>query len=561
MLAALSIRDVVLIEKLDLAFDAGLCVLTGETGAGKSILLDALSLTLGCRAETRLLRPGSDKASVTASFELSPAHPIFPQLAELGLDVDADDGELVLRRTLTDEGRSRAYVNDQPISVGLLRGLADGLLEIQGQFEQRGLLDSASHLEHLDAFAGLAEQAASVAAAWADWRKAEEALEAARARLQEARRDEAFLRHACEELAALAPQPGEIGELDEKRQLLRNRDRLLEAMNSALAQLSDEGADSGVVPGLGRSIKVLEGAAARIGGALDETLAALERAESEVAEAVAMLQGLLADMDQEATSLEAVEERYFALQELARKHGCEVEALPALSEDLAARLASLDSGADGLRKLEAASEAARTDYAGQAEALAKKRKSAAARLDKAVTAELKPLKLERARFVTKIERLGEAAWGARGIDRVAFEVSTNPGQAAGPIGKIASGGELARFLLALKVVLSKGDRGRTLVFDEVDSGVGGATADAVGERLARLAEGRQVLVVTHSPQVAARAAHHWQVSKTSRRDSSKTEVRRLAFDDRTEEIARMLSGAKITAEARAAAAKLMAPQR
>jgi len=561
MLAALSIRDVVLIEKLDLAFDAGLCVLTGETGAGKSILLDALSLTLGCRAETRLLRPGSDKASVTASFELSPAHPIFPQLAELGLDVDADDGELVLRRTLTDEGRSRAYVNDQPISVGLLRGLADGLLEIQGQFEQRGLLDSASHLEHLDAFAGLAEQAASVAAAWADWRKAEEALEAARARLQEARRDEAFLRHACEELVALAPQPGEIGELDEKRQLLRNRDRLLEAMNSALAQLSDEGADSGVVPGLGRSIKVLEGAAARIGGALDETLAALERAESEVAEAVAMLQGLLADMDQEATSLEAVEERYFALQELARKHGCEVEALPALSEDLAARLASLDSGADGLRKLEAASEAARTDYAGQAEALAKKRKSAAARLDKAVTAELKPLKLERARFVTKIERLGEAAWGARGIDRVAFEVSTNPGQAAGPIGKIASGGELARFLLALKVVLSKGDRGRTLVFDEVDSGVGGATADAVGERLARLAEGRQVLVVTHSPQVAARAAHHWQVSKTSRRDSSKTEVRRLAFDDRTEEIARMLSGAKITAEARAAAAKLMAPQR
>ncbi|HMB78181.1 MAG TPA: DNA repair protein RecN, partial [Kiloniellaceae bacterium] len=560
MLAALSIRDVVLIEKLDLAFDAGLCVLTGETGAGKSILLDALSLTLGCRAETRLLRPGSDKASVTASFELSPAHPIFPQLAELGLDVDADDGELVLRRTLTDEGRSRAYVNDQPISVGLLRGLADGLLEIQGQFEQRGLLDSASHLEHLDAFAGLAEQAASVAAAWADWRKAEEALEAARARLQEARRDEAFLRHACEELVALAPQPGEIGELDEKRQLLRNRDRLLEAMNSALAQLSDEGADSGVVPGLGRSIKVLEGAAARIGGALDETLAALERAESEVAEAVAMLQGLLADMDQEATSLEAVEERYFALQELARKHGCEVEALPALSEDLAARLASLDSGADGLRKLEAASEAARTDYAGQAEALAKKRKSAAARLDKAVTAELKPLKLERARFVTKIERLGEAAWGARGIDRVAFEVSTNPGQAAGPIGKIASGGELARFLLALKVVLSKGDRGRTLVFDEVDSGVGGATADAVGERLARLAEGRQVLVVTHSPQVAARAAHHWQVSKTSRRDSSKTEVRRLAFDDRTEEIARMLSGAKITAEARAAAAKLMAPQ-
>jgi len=558
MLAALSIRDVVLIDKLDLGFDEGLCVLTGETGAGKSILLDALSLTLGCRAELRLLRPNCSKASVTASFEVPPTHPAFAQLEDLGIDLEGSEGTLVLRRVLAADGRSRAFVNDQPISVGLLRGLADGLIEVQGQFEQRGLLDSASHLGHLDGFAGLEAAAATVAANWDHWRAAAAALEEAGVRLREARRDEAFLRHAMEELTALDPQTGEESALAEKRRLLRNREKVLDSLGEVLGQLTGDDPGDGVEPALGRAIKTLNATATLAGEALDGSLAALERAEAEVAEAVSALQGFMADMDQDDVTLDSVEERYFALNDLARKHGCSVDDLPRLGAKFAARLDALDHGAEDLQRLEADCQRAKAAFIERAEALSKKRKTSAAKLDKAVTRELKPLKLERASFHTRLERQDEQAWGPGGLDRVAFEVATNPGLPAGPIGKIASGGELARFLLALKVVLAERGQGQTLVFDEVDSGIGGATADAVGERLARLAEERQVLVVTHSPQVAARAAHHWQVQKTNRRDTTKTEVRRLSQNDRTEEIARMLSGAQVTEEARAAAAKLMA---
>jgi DNA repair protein RecN (Recombination protein N) len=561
MLAALSIRDVVLIEKLDLGFDDGLCVLTGETGAGKSILLDALSLTLGCRAELRLLRPNCSKAIVTATFKLPQDHPVFAQLEDLGIDLEGSEGMLVLRRVLAADGRSRAFVNDQPISVSLLRGLADRLIEVQGQFEQRGLLESASHLGHLDGFAGLKSAAAAVAANWDRWRAADVALEEARARLSEARRDEAFLRHALEELTALDPQEGEESDLAEKRRLLRNRDKVFSSLGEVLEQLTGHGPGDGVEPALGRAIKSLSTATTLAGAALEGGLAALERAEAEVTEAVSALQGFIADMERGDVTLEMVEERYFALNDLARKHGCGVDDLPRLSADFAERLDSLEHGVEDLHRLEDDCRRAKSAFVDTAGALSKNRKASATRLDKAVTRELKPLKLERASFHTRLERQDEQAWGPGGLDRVAFEVATNPGLPAGPIGKIASGGELARFLLALKVVLAEGGEGQTLVFDEVDSGVGGATADAVGERLARLAEERQVLVVTHSPQVAARAAHHWQVQKINRRNTTKTEVRRLDQNDRTEEIARMLSGAEVTEEARAAAAKLMAAPR
>ena len=559
MLSSLSIRDIVLIDRLDLTFADGLCVLTGETGAGKSILLDALGLALGARADQQLLRPGAEQASVAAAFEVSAGHPAHGLLAEQG--IAAEDGQIVLRRVLGRDGRGRAFVNDQPVSVGLLRGLGDSLVEVQGQFDQRGLLDGAQHRVLLDGFARLEEPVARVGTLWRAWRDGLDALDKSRRAVEQARADEDFLRHGLAELDSLAPRPGEEAALAEQRGLLMHREKLAEAMNQTLAELtgSGGGADGGGVErALATARRLIERTADKAAGRLDPVLAALGRAAAETEEALAQINALFADLEPDGGDLARIEDRYFALKEMARKHGCTADELPLLRDALAERLQSIDGGSARLAELQRQAEAARRAYLEAAEALSRARSKAAGALAKAVNAELPPLKMEKARFHVRVEPQAEQRWGANGLDRVAFEVATNPGAEPGPLGRIASGGELSRFLLALKVVLAAVGPATSLVFDEVDSAIGGATAHAVGERLERLARDRQVLVVTHSPQVAARGAHHWRVLKeSSGKDRVATRVGRLSAAERREELARMLSGAVVTDEARAAADRLI----
>lgn len=553
MLASLSIRDVVLIDRLDIAFAPGLGVLTGETGAGKSILLDSLGLVLGARADSGLVRRGAKQLSVTAAFELGPDHAARALLAEQGLEGEADD-PLMLRRVVGSDGRSRAFINDQPVSVGLLRQLGERLVEIHGQFESHSLLDAATHRGVLDAFGALAEPAAAVAEAWRGWRDAAAARQRAEERLAQARRDEELLRHSLGELEALDPQPGEEEALAEKRQALMHGERLAEALNEAFGLLTRNGA---VEDALQSARRALERVADKADGAFDTIIEALDRAAVEAAEAVGMVERASSEIDLDPASLEKVEERLFALRAAARKHGVEVDALPALRQELWEQIQALDAGADDIARLAAAEEEARRAYTEAARGLGRARKEAAARLDAAVAAELPPLKLDKARFETVLEPLPEEQWGPAGCDRVAFRVATNPGAAPGPLNKIASGGELARFMLALKVVLARIGAAPTIVFDEVDAGIGGAVAAAVGERLARLAADMQVLVVTHSPQVAARGDHHWRVSKAEADGAVVTRVEPLESGERREEIARMLAGASVTDEARAAAKSLL----
>jgi DNA repair protein RecN (Recombination protein N) len=550
MLLGLAIRDIVLIDRLDLAFAPGLSVLTGETGAGKSILLDALGLALGARADAGLLRRGAAQASVTAEFDLPPRHPAAALLAEQGLEVE---GNLLLRRQIGADGRSRAFINDQPVGVGLLRQIGDGLVEIVGQFEQHGLLDPATHGEMLDAHGG--HDTASTAAAWRAWQEASAARAAAEAEIEAARRDEAYLRHAAEELAAIKPEPGEEAGLAEQRSLMMHRAKLGEALEAALEDL---GGQRGGETLLNQARRRLDRISDKAGGRLDPAVAALDRAQAELTEAVEQLNRLARDLDADPRRLEKLEERLFALRDLARKHNVAVDDLAALAERFDAQLARLDDRSGALAGLGKAEALARQAYIDAAERLSAARRKTATKLDKAVLAELAPLKLEKAGFATRLERLAEPQWGPRGQDRMAFEVATNPGAAPGPIGRIASGGELARFLLALKVVLAASGSAPTMVFDEVDSGIGGATAAAVGERLARLSRSRQLLVVTHSPQVAAQATHHWRVEKSRGKAGNLTGVVALDGPARREEIARMLSGATVSDEARAAADRLIA---
>jgi DNA repair protein RecN (Recombination protein N) len=556
MLVSLSIRDFVLIEKLDLTFaresESGLGALTGETGAGKSILIDALGLALGARADTASVRRGSSQASVAAAFDLPKNHPAHAILSEQGLD---DDDVLTLRRTVGSDGRGRAFVNDQPASVALLRRLGDTLVEIQGQMEQHGLLDMATHRAALDAFAGLDKQASAVRAAWQGWRAAEQARLDAEQAAAAARRDEDFLRHAVKELEALAPKPDDEETLATERQLLRAGTALGEAVAQALGELEQ---GKGAVSALSAAHRLIERNADKAAGRLDASLAALDRALSEATEAQAQLETARDALEFDPNRLEKIEERLFALRAAARKHSVSVAELAALAEKMTAQLAALDDGEAGLKKLAAAAKAARATYVTAAEAQAAARRKGAAKLDKAVAAELGPLKLEKAKFVTELMPLAEADWSENGTDRVQFTVATNPGTPPAPIAKIASGGELSRFLLALKVCLAKVGDAPTIVFDEVDSGIGGATAAAVGVRLKRLAREVQVLVVTHSPQVAAVADRHWLIRKTTTRNAASTDVLALDAKGRREEIARMLSGAEVTAEARAAADRLLA---
>jgi DNA repair protein RecN (Recombination protein N) len=553
MLLGLTIRDVVLIDRLDLAFRPGLCVLTGETGAGKSILLDALGLALGRRAEAGLVREGAGEAAVTAEFAVGRNHPAHAILGEAGFGGDTET--IVLRRLLRSDGRSRAFVNDEPASVGLLRQLGDSLVEIQGQFEQRGLLDPANHRRILDAFAEHSAGAALLAQAWQNWRTARTREEEAARRVAAAREEEDLLRHHLAELDVLMPQPGEEDQLAARRALLQNAERLAETLAEAVGEL--DGA-SGAQAALARATRRLERARERAQGLLDEALAAAERAANETAEALAVLEAAARSLELDPRELETVEERLFALRAAARKHQVAVADLPALRDALAARIAGIEAGAEDAEKLARATAAARVDYVAAAERISRRRTEAADRLDAGVAAELKPLRLDKARFRTVLTPLAEPEWGEHGCERVHFEIATIPGAPFGPLARIASGGELSRFMLALKLVLAGTSSVPTLIFDEVDSGIGGAVAAAVGERLQRLGTSLQVLVVTHSPQVAARGAYHWRVAKRLSERQTVTRVEELDPDTRQEEIARMLSGRIVTAEARAAAASLIA---
>ena len=555
MLRSLAIRDVVLIHRLQLEFTPGLCALTGETGAGKSILLDSLGLALGNRADSGLLRPGAEQAKVAASFDISESHPVRAVLDEH--DVEIADDQLVMRRVLSKDGRSRAYVNDQPVSVTLLRRLADNLVEIQGQFEQRGLLNQANHRDLLDAYAGLQDRGRQVAQRYEAWRQALEAYQSAQAELEQARQDEAYLRHEVDELDQLQPQAGEEQQLAEQRNRLMNAEKLVDAFNAAEAELTGGESARGAEDSLASARRALERIAEQAGEDIQGVLEALDRAMSETEDALARLRSLSSEIELDSGRQQEIEERYFALKDLARKHGCEVDALPEVHERLQTRLNAIDSGGQHLQDLADKAEQARQAFHEEAKALSEARAEAAGRLDAAINAELPPLKLEKATFKTRLQPLNENDWGPNGIERVSFEVATNPGANPGPLNKIASGGELSRFLLALKVVLAQVSPERSLVFDEVDSGIGGAAAAAVGDRLARLSQGRQLLVVTHSPQVAARADHHFRVAKASDGEATVTDVSQLSEDQRREEIARMLSGTHVTDEARAAAAKLM----
>lgn len=557
MLTALSIANIVLIERLDLEFDSGLGVLTGETGAGKSILLDSLGLALGMRADTGLVRQGADRAQVTASFAPpAPGTPLAVLLADN--DIALEPGEpLLVRRTLRADGGSRAFLGDQPCSAALLREVGGYLVEIHGQHDDRGLLAPAGHRALLDAYARA--DTGAVAAAHRAWRAAEDKLAAARAALDEAERDREWLDHCVAELQALAPRPGEETELAEARASMQKGERIAGDLATILEAF--DGSDGG--PAL------LRGAARRLDRLagdhplLAEALANLDRAIIDADEAEAKLHEAARAMEYDPDRLEAAETRLFELRALARKHGVQPDELPRLTLDLAARLDAIEGGGAGLAKLEAAVRDTAAAYTHAATALSNQRTKAAARRDAAVAGELVPLKLDAARFQTLVEPLPAERWGPDGIDRVEFLISTNPGAPFAPLAKIASGGELSRFILALKVALAEEGGADTIIFDEIDRGVGGAVASAIGERLARLAKGtaggagKQLLAVTHSPQVAAKGAAHFLIAKSSEGTVTRTGVRALDDAGRREEIARMLSGAEVTEEARAQAERLL----
>ena len=559
MLTALSIRDVVLIERLDLQFADGLTALTGETGAGKSILLDSLGLALGARADAGLVRTGAAQASVTALFAPPPAHPALTVLNDQGI---ALDDELVLRRVLARDGRSRASINDQPVGVALLRRIGALLVEIQGQGEQMGLADPVNHPPLLDGFGVEPGIAASVPKSWAALRGAAAARDAAQSAIAEAQREEDWLRHTVDELDQLAPQEHEELRLAEQRQQLQQNERRAEAIVAALAEIAPRDRRSpgpaAALRAASRSLaKLIPPGHAEADAPTGPALAALERAEEALAEAETLMSRLATEANSDPRALEQAEERLFALRAAARKHGVAVAELPTFTDALRARLSALDTGAAELATLEHAADAARAAYADAASRLSKARSAAARRLERAVLAELAPLRLDKARFVVEVVPLEESRWGASGADQIRFLIATNPGQSPGALDKVASGGELSRLMLALKVVLAAGGSTSTLIFDEVDSGVGGATAAAVGERLARVAETVQVLVVTHSPQVAARAAAHLRVAKQAQRGRMETRVVALDPAARREEIARMLAGETVTDAARAAAGSLL----
>jgi DNA repair protein RecN (Recombination protein N) len=554
MLARLSIRDIVLIDRLDIDFGTGLAALTGETGAGKSILLDAFALALGARGESGLVREGAEQGQVIAAFELAKGHPARRLLADNDLIADpAAEDELIVRRVQFADGRTRAFINDQPVSVQVLRALGAALVEIHGQHDDRAFVDAATHRALLDAFGGLEEAAAEVRSLWDERRAREAAVASHRAEVERARREAEWLRHAVDELGRLAPQGGEETALAERRAAMMQAEKSAEDLRATLDAVA--GSQSPVPP-LATALRRLERRAAQAPALVEPVVKAIDAALTALDEARTHLEHALRVADYDPNELERIEERLFALRAAGRKYTVPVDELAALARRYDADLALIDAGAERLAALEKEAQEIVARYRQAAEALSAARKRTAQKLDKAVNAELKPLKLERAQFSTQIEGEGE---GPDGLERVEFWVRTNPGTRPGPLMKIASGGELARFLLALKVVLADRGSAPTLIFDEIDTGVGGATADAIGARLAQLSSGVQVIAVTHAPQVAARADRHYLISKDALAKGKRvaTRVTELEAERRREEIARMLAGAEITAEARAAAERLI----
>ena len=558
MLQHLSIHNVVLIEALDLELAPGMTVLTGETGAGKSILLDALGLALGARGDGSLVRAGAERASVTATFALPVDHPVFALLAEEDIEVE-EPGRLMLRRVQRREGGTRAWIEGQPVPVSLLRRIGQMLVEIHGQHEARALMDASRHLSLLDAYAGLEAQKRQVAARWRAWRAAERALAGLRAELEQAEREREWLEHAVAELQELAPEPGEEEALAARRARMMHVEQFAEALSAMRSALLEGG---GPVAGrIAGALRRLERQREQAGGLFDAVCEAFDRVLVELAEAERLLDEAQASLEFDPAELEQVEERLFALREVARKHRVQPDDLPGLLEKLSDKLAAIQDSNAAIAEKEQAAKAARAHYMEAAEALSAARRAAAEELATRVMAELPPLKLEHARFEVSVESDAALA-GPEGMDRVEFLVATNPGQPAGPLAKIASGGELSRFMLALKVVLAARGSAPVLIFDEIDTGVGGAVAAAMGERLRRLAEsGLQVLAVTHSPQVAARADAQLRISKQVSGEgderATRTTVEVLDAASRREEIARMLSAHDITEEARAQAARLL----
>jgi DNA repair protein RecN (Recombination protein N) len=552
MLLSLSIRDIVLIDKLDLDWHGNLCTLTGETGAGKSILLDALGLALGARGDAGLVRNGAAQGSVTAVFDISENKPVLAVLEENGLQADAR--ELILRRVQTADGRSRAFCNDAPVSVGLLAQLGSVLVEIHGQNESQALTDARTQRRLLDQFAGIDDDVGALGDLHSTKIQLEKRLAAHRDALARAAEEADYLTTAVAELQALEPQTGEEETLADQRTLLMNAEKIAADLDEAQNFL---GGETGVETALNGALRRLEKAAPDAAGKLDGAVTALDRALIEAAEAREAVLVAASEIRHDPAELARVEDRLFALRAAARKHNVGCNDLPDVLTQLEQQLNDIDGGADRLAEMEIAYEAAKTAYRDAALKVSAARTKAAGELDQCVNGELAPLKLDGGRFETRVDTGDAEEGGADGIDRISFEASTNPGMAPGPIARIASGGELARFMLALKVSLAGSSHIGTLIFDEVDAGVGGAVAEAVGVRLHKLAELGQVLVVTHSPQVAARGDFHWKVSKTSELEATVTRVNPLDADARLEEVARMLSGANVTSEARAAAGKLL----
>lgn len=554
MLAQLSIRDIVLIDRLDLGFRDGLSVLTGETGAGKSILLDGFALALGGRGDGSLVRHGEAQGQVSAVFDLPLDH-AARKLAQ-AQEIDTD-GDLILRRVQYADGRTRAFVNDQPVSVQILRMIGAAIVEIHGQHDDRALTDPAQHRMILDGFGGCETLAGAVSDASETLKRARQALQTQRIRVEAARKEADFLRHAVAELEKLAPQPGEEEELAATRQGMMQAEKVARDLIDAYEAV---GGQASPVPALAAVLRRLERRAGQAPDLVEPSLAALNTAIVALEEAGEALAAAMRAAEYDPREQERVEERLFALRAAGRKYDVPVDGLSLLAQSMAGDLAALDESETSLGRLEAELRQAEAAFVTQAQALSEARKQAATRLDSAVKEELPPLKLERARFITRIES-DETARGPEGFNRVEFWVETNPGTRPGPMMKVASGGELSRFMLALKVVLAERGSAPTLVFDEIDTGVGGAVADAIGERLARLAGKVQVISVTHAPQVAAKAAQHFLIAKSALDGdaASRTVTRVTGLEDqaRREEIARMLAGASITEEARAAAGRLL----
>jgi DNA repair protein RecN (Recombination protein N) len=554
MLTRLSIRDIVLIDRLDIDFGSGLAALTGETGAGKSILLDGFALALGARGDAALVREGAEQGQVSAAFDVAKDHPARRVLAdnELGAGLGAED-ELIVRRVQFADGRTRAFVNDQPVSVQVLRSLGTALVEIHGQHDERAFVDAATHRALLDAYGGIEGEATGVARLWAERRDCEAAVTAHRAAVERANREAEWLRHAVDELSQLAPQSGEEASLAGRRTVMMQAEKVAEDLRATYDSVTGPNSP---VPPLSTAVRRLERRTTQAPALIEPAVKAIDAALTALDEARTHLEDALRVAEYDPRELERIEERLFALRAAGRKYNVPVDELAALAQRHESDLALIDAGAQRLAALEQQAQEASAHYRAAAQALSAARRRTALSFDKAVNAELKPLKLEMAQFSTQIDSENE---GPQGLDRIEFWVRTNPGTRPGPLMKVASGGELARFLLALKVVLADRGSAPTLVFDEIDTGVGGAVADAIGVRLARLASGVQVIAVTHAPQVAARADRHYLIAKDALAKGKRvaTRVAELNGERRREEIARMLAGAEITAEARAAAERLI----